>query len=173
MAELGPKMLNTANRSLIWAPTLLDPSKPTAAELAAGKNITCLVTAANYAFGITGNEQITDAALCDDIEAGVPGRATVEAAMDFFRFKEIADDTAWTTFTGKGLSGYLVERIGQIEEGERPEEVPMASGDEVQVLKAITNDPQNQSPATAGYEKFRMVFSPQRHWPRAVVAAGP
>lgn len=171
MAELGPKMLNTANRRLDWVPTIADPKNPTAAELNAGLNITCLVTAADYAFGITGNEQITDAALCDDIEAGVPGRATVEAAMNFFRFKDALDDKAWTTFTGKGLQGYLVERIGQVEEGERPEEVDYTAADEVQILKAITNDPQNQSPATAGYEKFRMVFSPQRHWPRVKVAA--
>lgn len=171
MAELGPKMLNTANRSLWWVPSIADIKKPTAEEINAGLNITCLVTAADYAFGITGNEQITDAALCDDIEAGVPGRATVEAAMNFFRFKNDIDDIAWTTFTGKGLQGYLVERVGQIEDGERPEEVDATAGDEVQILKALTNDPQPLSPATAGYEKFRMVFAPQRHAPRAVVAA--
>lgn len=173
MAELGPKMLNTANRRLDWVPTIADPKNPKATELNAGLNISCMVTAADYAFGITGNEAIVDAALCDDIEAGVPGRATVEAAANFFRFKETLDDKAWTTFTGKGLSGYLVERIGQVDEGERPEDVPYKAADEVQILKAITNDPQNLSPATAGYEKFRMVWSPQRHWPRVKVAAGP
>lgn len=171
MAERGPKMLNTANRSLWWVPELADPKNPKASEIEAGQNITCLVTAADYAFGITGNEQIVDPSVCDDIEAGVPGRATVEAAMNFFRFKNTVDDVAWTTFTGKGLQGYLVERIGQVEDGERPEEVPATVGDEVQVLKALTNDPQNLSPSTAGYEKFRMVFSPQRHWPRVKVAA--
>lgn len=173
MAELGPKMLNTANRRLDWVPAIADPKNPKATELNAGLNISCMVTAADYAFGITGNEAIVDAALCDDIEAGVPGRATVEAAANFFRFKETLDDKAWTTFTGKGLSGYLVERIGQVDEGERPEDVPYKAADEVQILKAITNDPQNLSPATAGYEKFRMVWSPQRHWPRVKVAAGP
>lgn len=171
MAELGPKMLNTANRRLDWVPTIADPKSPTATELNAGVNLTCLVTVADYQFGITGNEQITDPAVCDDIAAGVPGIATVEAAMNFFRFKETADDLGWTTFTGKGLSGYLVERIGQVADGERPEEVPYVAADEVQILKAITNDPQNLSPATAGYEKFRIVFAPQRHWPRVKVAA--
>lgn len=167
----GPKMLNTANRKLAWVTDIANPKAPTVSELAAGKDITCLVTRADYAFGITGNEQITDAALCDDIDSGVPGNATVEAAMNFFRFKESADDTAWDTFTSKGIYGYLVERTGQIDDGERQEEVAFTTGDEVQVLYAITNDPQVQSPATAGYEKFRMVFSPQRHYPRAVVAS--
>lgn len=172
MAELGPKMLNTANRKLVWAPSIADIKAPTVTELSAGIDITCRVTAANYQFGITDNESIKDAALCDDIDAGVPGRATVEAAMDFFRFKTEADDIAWTTFTGKGLYGYLVERVGQIEEGERQEEVDFAAADEVQVLYAITKDPQPQSPADAGFEKFRQGFEPQRHEPRAKVVAG-
>lgn len=173
MPPLGPKMLNTANRKLAWVPTLADPGNPTVTEANAGIELSCLVTAANYAFGITGNEKITDPSACDDIEASVPGRATVEAGMDFFRFKEKADDIGWSTFTGKGIPGYLLERIGQIDEGERQEEVPFAATDEVQVLSALTTDPKNQSPSTAGYEKFRMDFEPQRHWPRAVVAAGP
>lgn len=172
MAERGPKMLNTANRKLAWVPTIEDPSNPKASEVNAGVEMSCLVTAADYQFGITGNEQITDAALCDDIESGVPGRATVEANMNLFRFKDTLDDIGWTTFTGKGLSGYLVERIGQIEEGERPEEVDFKADDEVQILKAITNDPMVLSPATAGYEKFGQSFAPQRHWPRAKVVDG-
>lgn len=168
----GPKMLNTANKKLVWVPTLADPKAPTTTELAAGVELSCVVTRADYQFGITGNEQIVEPALCDDIDAGVPGNATVEAAMNFYRFKENADDIAWTTFTGRGLYGYLVERTGQILDGERQEDMPFVASDEVQVLYAITNDPQVQSPSTAGFEKFRMVFSPQRHYPRAIVAAG-
>ena len=173
MAELGPKLLNTANRKLAWVPTIANINAPTVAELTAGIDITCLVTAADYQFGITGNEDIKDAALCDDIEAGVPGRATVEASMNSFRLKTTVDDKGWTTFTAKGLTGYLVERIGQIAEGERQEESAWKAADEVQVLKSITNDPQVQSPSNAGFEKFKMVFSPQRHAPRAKVVAGP
>lgn len=172
MAQLGPKMLNTANRRLDWVPTIADPSNPTPTELNAGVNLTCRVTVANYQFGITGNESITDPAPCDDIEAGVPGRATVEAGFDMFRFKDTADDIAWTTFTEKGLPGYLVERIGQFPEGVRVEDAPYKAADVVQILDALTFDPVPQSPATAGYEKFRQTFAPQRHWPRAVVAAG-
>ncbi|RKS19702.1 hypothetical protein DFO58_2207 [Arthrobacter sp. AG1021] len=167
----GPKMLNTANRKLAWVPTIANPNAPTVAELTAGKDITMLVTRADYQFGVTGNEAIVEPALGDDIDAGVPGNATVEAAMNFYRFRNTADDTAWTTFTQRGLYGYLVERIGQIEDGERQDETPFAAADQVQVLYAITNDPQNQTPANAGFEKFRMTFSPQRHYPRAVVAA--
>lgn len=164
------KMLNTANKKLAWVPTIANPKAPTVAELTAGLDITMLVTRADYQFGVTGNESIVEPALGDDIDAGVPGNATVEAAMNFYRHKETVDDIAWTTLNGRGLYGYLVERTGQIADGERQDETPFAAADEVQVLYAITNDPQVQSPSTAGFEKFRMVFSPQRHYPRAVVA---
>ena len=172
MAPTGPKMLNTANRKLVWVPTIANIAAPTATELNAGVELTCLVTAADFSLGITGNETITDAALCDDIDTSVPGRATAEAAMNFFRFKDTVDDLGWTTFTGKGLHGYLAQRIGQITDTERQEDVAFTAADEVQVYEGTTHDPQIMSPATAGYEKFRQVFSVGRINERAVVAAG-
>lgn len=171
MAPKGPKMLNTANRKLKWVSTIANIAAPTAAELNAGVEITCLVTAADYALGVTGNETITDPALCDDVETSVPGRATVEAGMNFFRFKDGVDDIGWTTFDGRGLHGYLVQRIGQITDTQKQEDVAFAAGNQVQVYEAITHDPQIMSPATAGYEKFRQVFSAGRFDERATVAA--
>lgn len=171
MAPLGPKMLNTANRALWWVPTIANIHAPTVTEITAGLNITCLVTAADFSLGITGNEEIKDAAFCDKLDTGIPGRATIEAAMNFFRFKNALDDTAWTTFTGAGLHGYIVQRIGQIEDGEAQEDVPVKAADEVQVYEAITWDPQILSPAGAGYEKTRQVFSVQKADERAIVAA--
>lgn len=171
MAPLGPKMLNTANRALWWVPVIANIHAPTVTEVAAGKNLTCLVTAADFSLGVTGNEEIKDPAFCDKLDAGIPGRATIEAAMNFFRFKNALDDTAWTTFDGAGLSGYLVQRIGQIEDGEAQEDVPVKAADEVQVYEAITWDQQILSPASAGYEKFRQPFSVQKAEERAKVAA--
>lgn len=172
MAPTGPKMLNTANRKLVWVPTIANLAAPTATELNAGVELTCLVTAADFSLGITGNETITDAALCDDIDTSVPGRATAEATMNFFRFKDAADDLGWTTFTGKGLHGYLVQRIGQITDVQRQEDQPFVAADEVQIYEATTHDPRIMSPATAGYEKFGMTFSVGQLNERAVVAAG-
>lgn len=171
MVAPGPKMLNTANRGLFWVPTIANIKAPTVAEVTAGKNITCLITAANYNFGITGNNEIKDPAMCDKIDAGVPGIATVVAEADFFRYKNTVDDVGWTTFNGKNIFGYLVQRIGQIELGEDQETVPVKVGDELQVAAVLTHDQQVLSPSTAGYEKFKQVFSPQKYEQRAVVAA--
>lgn len=168
---LGPKMLNTANRKLAFVPEISDLKLIPLAEANAGVELTCLVTAADYNLGITSNETITDPALCDDIDVSVPGRATVEAAMNLFRFKNAPDDIAWSTFVGKGLNGYLIQRIGQIDAGERQEDVPFKAGDEVQVYAVVSHDPQIMSPATSGYEKFRQVFSPGRVNERAKIAA--
>lgn len=169
MVALGPKMLNTANRRLDWVPTIADISKPTPAELNAGVNLTCRVTLANYQFGVTGTNIITDPSPCDTIEAGAPGIDTFEAKFDMFRFKYTVDDIAWTTFTGKDLPGFLVERIGQAPEGVKPEDAPYKATDEVAVMQGLTLSPVPMSPATAGYEKFTQGFAPQAFEPRAKV----
>lgn len=172
MAPSGPKMLNTANRRLDWVPTIADYKNPTAAELSAGVQLTCHVTVANYSFGVTGTNIVVDPSLCDDIEAGSPGIDTVEAVFDMFRYKDTLDDVAWTTFTDKGIPGFLVERIGQVADGEDPSDVAYAAADEVSVMQVLTLTPRPLSPATAGYEKFGMSFAPQAFKARAVVAAG-
>lgn len=163
-------MLNTANRKLAWVPTLADLNSPTASEANAGVDLTMRVTAADFMLGITSNETITDPAVGDKINTSVPLRANAEGGMNFFRYKDSADDIGWTTFTGMGLQGYLIQRIGQIEDGETQEETDFAPNDQVQVYEAITHDPQIMSPATAGYEKFRQVFSIGRTNERAVIA---
>lgn len=172
MVALGPKMLNTANRRLDWVPTIADLKNPKASELNAGVNLTCRVTVANYQFGVTGTNIVTDPSPCDRIEAGVPGMDTFEAKFDMFRFKDTIDDLAWTTFTEKGIPGHLVERIGQVLEGENPEDMPYKAGDEVAIMQGLTLSPVPMSPSTAGYEKFTQGFAPGAFEPRAVVAAG-
>ena len=167
----GPKMLNRANRALFWVPTIVNIKAPTVAEVTAGKNVTCQITRANYVFGITGNDVISDPGMCDTIDATTPDLAQVAAETDFFRFKNEVDDTAWTTFNGANIHGYLVQRIGQIADGADQATTAVAAGDEVQVMEVLTHDQQILSPATAGYEKFKQVFSPQKYEQRAVVAA--
>ena len=167
------KMLTDASRRLVFVPTLADYKNPTVDELNSGLDISCLVTAANFTLGATGDDAVTDPGLCATSNASVPGRTNYEAAMDFFRWTTPEEDEAWDTFTHKGLPGYLVQRIGQIEPGEKAHEVAWAAGDEVQVYQALTNTPQILSPADAGFEKFRQVFSVQDLVDeRAVVAAG-
>jgi hypothetical protein len=171
---MGQKMLTDANRRLIFGPTLADYHEPTLAEVTGVGvlELSCNVTAANYTLGSTGDDAINDPAACASSNSTVPGRTNYEAAFDMFRWKDTLDDKAWTTFTAKGIHGYLVERIGQIADGEKAHEVPFAALDEVRVFEVLTGTPQVLSPSGAGYEKFKVNFSVQDNVDeRAVVAA--
>ena len=170
MPELGPRMLNTANRALWAVPIIADLNNPTAAEINAGTNITCLITAANYQFGITGNSRITDPAACDKIESDVPGRATADVHFDAFRFKNVVDDVLWNLLDGAGIAMNFVERVGQIADGEDQETVPAKASDVVSVASVITHDPIPMSPASEGYEKQTHNTSIQKFIARATVA---
>ena len=153
-----PKMLSDGRRKLVWVPTLANPSAPSVATELAGASvldISCLVTLANFALGATGEDAINDPALCATGNDSAPGRVNYQAAMDFFRWTTTEEDKAWTTFTDKGIEGYLVQRIGQ------PYDEPFAAGDELQVYQVITGTPQPLAPEGGGFEKFRQVFYPQ------------
>ena len=171
---MGQKMLTDANRRLIFVPTLASYGSPSLASLTGVGvvELSCNVTAANYALGSTGDDAINDPAACASSNSTVPGRTNYEAAFDMFRWKDTLDDKAWTTFTAKGVHGYLVERIGQIADGEKAHEVPFAVGDEVRVFEVLTGTPQVLSPSGAGFEKFKVNFSVQDNVDeRAVITA--
>lgn len=157
-----PKMLAQANRKLLWVPAngILNPSAPTVAELTAPGvlDISCLVTRADYNLGATGDEEVTDPALCASGNDSAPGYTNFEAGMNFFRWDTDPEDEAWNTFTGKGIEGSLVERKGTI----KSYSDPIAAGDAVRVFGSITGTPQDQSPPdNGGYEKFRQPFMVQ------------
>jgi hypothetical protein len=171
---MGQKMLTDANRRLIFVPSIANYHAPVLASLSGVGviELSCNVTAANYALGSTGDDAINDPSACASSNSTVPGRTNYEAAFDFFRWKDALDDVAYTTFTAKGIHGYLVERIGQIADGEKAHEVAFATGDEVRVFEIITGTPQVLSPSGAGYEKFKINFSVQdKVDERAVVGA--
>lgn len=171
----GPKLLTDASRKLVFVPTIADVAAPTVAELtgAGVVELSCMVTAANFQLGATGDDAINDPALCATSNSTVPGRTNYEGAMDFYRWRETADDKPWETFTAKGLHGFLVQRIGQVPEGTKAHTVEFKANDEVQVYEVLTNTPQIMSPADAGYEKFRQVFSIQDNVNERAVVAGP
>lgn len=162
-------MLSDAQRKLVYVPVLQDHNAPKVSELnAAGVlDISCLVTAADFALGATGEDAINDPALCAIGNDSAPGRVTYEAGMNFFRWTTPEEDKAWTTFTEKGIGGYLVQRIGQDFTD------PFAAGDEVQVYEILTGTPMILAPAGGGFEKFRQMFYVQSAGTdeRAVVGA--
>lgn len=167
-----PKMLAAGNIKLVYIPGaagIADYHAPTTTELAATGtlDLSCLVTWANYKFGVTGEDTIDDPALCSASNSKVPGLVTIEAGVDLFRWTEDTEDTAWATFTQAGLDGWLVERKGA------PFDTPFAAADEVKVARVLTGTPQDLTPEKGGYMKFHQEFYPQDQYDdRAAVAAG-
>lgn len=149
-----PKMLAAQNRKLTWVTTIVDLSAPTVAELEAGVDLECLVSAQNFQLGATDEEEITDPAICSNSNSSTPGRVKYAAEMDFFRWTTDPEDIAWTTFTEAGLHGFLVQRLGV------QHDAAYAASQDVQVYEAVTGTPMIQTPDNnvTGYEKFREKF---------------
>jgi hypothetical protein len=164
-----PKMLSDARRKLVYVPTLINFHAPLVSELSGSGvlDLSCLVTAADFSLGATGEDSVNDPALCAEGNDASPGRVTYEAGMNFFRWTTTAEDKAWTTFTAKGIGGYLVQRIG------KRFDIAFAAADQVQVYQVITGTPMIQSPTGGGFEKFRQMFYVQSAGTdeRATVAA--
>ena len=165
-----PKRLADGNTKLVYVPDLANPSAPTVTELsdAGVLDLSCLVAQNNFQLGATGEDAINDPALCATGNDSAPGRVNYEASMEFFRWTTTEEDKAWTTFTDKGIGGYLVQRIG------KPVDQAFAADDEVQVYEVITGTPRLLTPDGGRYEAFALSFYVQSGGTdeRAKVASG-
>lgn len=150
-----PKMLSEENWKLLWVPDggIADLLNPTVDELtdAAVVDFSCLVTKANFSLGPTGDESLSDPALCAKGNSQAPGNTNYEAAMDFFRWTTTPEDDAWTTFTDKGIGGFWVTRVGKLYS------LPIIATDVVNIYGVITGTPRNLAPdAAGGFQKFHL-----------------
>lgn len=149
-----PRMLADAQRRLVFVPTVAVPSSPKIAEITGTSALllSCLVTASDFSLGATGEDSVSEPALCATGNDATPGRITYEAGMNFYRWTTTTEDKAWSTFTEKGVGGFLVQRLG------KAFDVEFAAGDQVQVYQVITGTPMIQTPVAGGSEKFRQMF---------------
>lgn len=165
-----PRMLAQANHRLTWHAdgSIAAPAAPPAASLTTGAvNLSCLVAKSDFALGPTGDQEISDAPLCAEGDVTAPGATQYEAEMNFYRYTATAEDIPWSTFTTKGLAGFLVRRIG------KKHDLPYVATDVVEVYPVVIGTPRPlQVPDGGGYQKFRLRFHVQEGVVlRAVVAA--
>jgi hypothetical protein len=103
-------MLADGNVKVTYVPTIANKSAPTVAELTAGTDLQCLITADGLAISV--NEDVVSIPkLCETSNSEAPGRATFQITLTCVRQEATADDVAWTTLLRK-TSGYLVIRYG-------------------------------------------------------------
>lgn len=158
MAEAPKTLADGRIKLVLLSAKPANMKAPTLAELAAGKDISCRITKADYRLSATGSETVDGTALCDEAAVNVFGASNFEGTLAPFRYynpakKGQADpdgDFAFQALKEKGATIWLVER----NTGKKHEE-EFEAGDEVSVYEAV---PDNwQKPSDSGGFQRRIV----------------
>lgn len=140
-------MLNDGNIKVTYVPSIANKSAPTVAELGAGTDLECLITADGLQ--PTVNEEVVSIPkLCETIVAEGPGRATHQIVLTMVRKTESAEDVGWTTML-RGTEGFLVIRYGVAYD------TAYASGDDVQVFPGKAGERRPQAPEANSATQFQ------------------
>jgi len=149
-----PKSLFEGNIRLVALSTApANPEAITVAELAAGVNLSPAVLRSGYRLSPTGSDSLSEPSLEDVGNSTTFGSSNYEATLTLFRYLDASGksdataDIAYDLFTEKGITLYLVERIGP------PSTQAFAAGDEYRYIPVLTDDPQQPTDLT-GYVKF-------------------
>lgn len=149
-----------------------NPAAPTAAELNAGIDASCLVFADDFRWTATDSERVGERALCESTAAESPGLSNYDLGFTAWRYFDettgAPDMTADELFQackekGTELHGY-VRRTG------KRHDAVWATGDEIQLGGRFTTDtPQTDG---TGFTKYRIPTLPQAMHDFIAVAAG-
>lgn len=149
----------------------VDPKAPTVTELEAGVDLSCSIMKSDYALGATGDQTISEAALCEPGAGSDMGATDYSASVTVFRMlddagkSDLEEDVAFQALRVKGTKGWLVER-----EGPRYD-APWAAGQEVEVYAVTTGSVQKPSDRSSGYIKRTIPMGVQNAWVDAAVAS--
>lgn len=167
-----PKTLADQKIRLTWLTTRpVDPTAPTVTELEGGVDLSCSIMKSDYQLGATGDQTISESALCEpgagnDMGAtDYAGTVTVFRMLDDTGKADLEEDVAFAALKTKGTKGWIVER-----EGPRYD-VAWTAADEVEVYEVTTGSVQKPSDRSAGYIKRTIPLGVQNAWTDAVVAA--
>lgn len=140
-------MLNDGNIKLYLVPTIADKNAPTVAELTAGEQLECLITADGLEISVD-EEVVEIPKLCETSNSQAPGRATYGITLTAVRKDVPAEDVAWTSLL-RGTQGYLVMRYGV------PHATAWTLADAVQVFPGRCGERRPQQPEANGATLFQ------------------
>ena len=103
-------MLSDGNNKVTFAPTIANIAAPTTAELNAGTDLECLITADGLDIN-TDEDTTSSPKLCETTTSEQPGRSKTTIQLTCVRKDVALEDIAWTLLQ-RGLTGYLVVRRG-------------------------------------------------------------
>ena len=120
-----------------------DPDAITAAEIAAGTDISSWVLFSNYKLGPTGSSTIDEKSLAVAGNFQALDASNYEGSITLFRYyvdstglPDVTGDATFAALKTKGTTVHLVER-----ESYKLSTAAMATGDEYSYFEAITDDP--------------------------------
>lgn len=142
-------------RITLWALTTKpkNMTAPTIAEIKAGKKISCRIMKNDYALGADSDTEITEQEMCKTGEGKAPGPTSYAGNITVFRYLDeagkpvTADDFVWDLIKQKGITIWLVEREGPIEDKE------IEIDDIVSVYEVVLGTPTKPSDRFSGYIK--------------------
>lgn len=146
-----------------------NPAAITAAEIKAGKNITCQILKSGYKLGAVASDTVNEPALCSTGNATAFGAANYEAELTLFDYRtaegktDAEEGSALNAMKTRGTTLWLVEREGPLESTE------VATGDVVDVYEVVTDAPQKPQ-ERSGYIKRTIPMGVQRAWEGITVA---
>lgn len=158
MAEAPKTLADGRIKLVLLSAKPANMKAPTLTELAAGKDISCRITKADYRLSATGSETVDGTALCDEATVNVFGASNYEGTIAPFRYYNPSKmgqadpdgDFAFQALKEKGTTLWLVER----NTGKKHEE-DLEAGDEVSVYEAVTDN--WQKPSDSGGFQRRIV----------------
>lgn len=103
-------MLTDGNIKVTYVPSVANLAAPTVAELGAGTDLECLITADGLDVSVD-EDVISIPKLCETSNSEAPGRATYKITLTIVRKDNPTEDVAWTTLL-RNTSGFLVMRYG-------------------------------------------------------------
>lgn len=167
-----PKLVDQGVTKLTWVPGvdgIADISAPTLAELAAGRDLTCLMVS-TYEVRMDGSDTTSERAVCETSNVDVPTMSNYMGRFELFRQWD-SDLSAWETADALQWLhyrdvGYFVRRTGFAHD------VAYAAGQQVEVYKFMADEAQIAAGTGQGNLKATVpMFKQGSATTNAVVAA--
>ena len=133
-----------------------DPAAPTAAELNAGIDASCLVFADDFAWSATDSEKVGERALCEATAAQSPGVSNYDLGFTAWRYFDSTtgnpDATADELFDAVKVKG--TELYGYVRRTGKKHSAAWAAGDEIQLGGRFSTD--TPQAIAGGFIKYRI-----------------
>ena len=171
---MGVRMLSEGHHKMTFLTTKpANPAAPTAAELNAGIDASCLITREGFAWTMADSDTVDDAPLCTTGKAVAPGPDNYNLAITLYRWWKAvggpgADATADALHAATKTKGAVLWGYHRITDKLSTED--WATADEIHLGAEVWCDwPQD---VTGGWIKERVPVHANQGWPHIVVAGG-